>query len=87
MSELAVGVTLVSGAGAAALLLAFFGRNRLSRGFVFFVLALCGAGIGLGIGLVLGEETVPQLVAAVILLSVLTPFHARVVFGPFGQTS
>lgn len=85
MSELAGGVTLVSAAGAAALLLSFFGRTRLAPGFLAFLLALSGAGIGLGIALVLGDWTVPQLVASVLLLSVLAPFHVRVVFGPLGR--
>lgn len=85
MSGLAWGTVILGVAGAAGLGLALFGRTRLSRGFVSFVLALCGAGIGLGLGLVDGSGMPPQAIAAIVILALLTPLHVRVVLGPFGR--
>jgi hypothetical protein len=79
------GIALISVLGAAALLLAFFGRTRLSRDILIAGLALSGAGIGLGIGLVDGEGTQAQVVAASVVLAALTPLHVRVLLGPLGR--
>jgi hypothetical protein len=57
----------------------------------FPLLALCGAGIGLGAaaiergGLNVDRPYGVQGIAAILLLAVLTPLHARVVLGPFGR--
>lgn len=77
-----------------ALLLAFVGRTRLPPAVMWVLLALCGAGIGFGAGalervtfsgVLNTTEQGREWLGAILILAVLTPLHARVVFGPLGR--
>lgn len=84
MDEQVLGVTLIVGASAIALLVAFILRTRLPGPVVTGVLAAAGAGLGTGALLVQDDPSGADWWATLIGLAVLVPFHARVVLGPLG---
>jgi hypothetical protein len=75
---------IVVAAGAVALLTAFPLRTRLPAPLVTVTLAVAGGAIGWGGMLLRPDPSVGELVAAVVLLAVLVPAHARIVLGRFG---
>jgi hypothetical protein len=83
-----VGIVIAVSCAVAGLLLAFLGRTRLPAAVVVPLLAACGAGFAIAGTLFDPFEwqfNRGEIVAAVVLLAVLTPLHVRVVLGPFGR--
>ena len=81
-----VGVATIVGAGALGLLTVFVLWRRLPAAAAFAVIAACGVGVAVG-GLLVQDDVGPaSWVVAVVVLGVLTPVHARLVFGPPGRT-
>ena len=85
MDEHVLGVALIVGASAVALLVAFLLRTRLPGAVVTGVLAAAGAGLGTGTLLVQDDPSGADWWATLIGLAVLVPFHARVMLGPLGR--
>jgi hypothetical protein len=79
-----VGWWIVAGAVAVGLVTAFGLRTRLRYAAVFLLLMAAGAGVAWGGMLLRPDPSAGEVVAAVVLLAVLVPFHARIVLGPFG---
>jgi hypothetical protein len=78
------GTWIVAASVLVALATAFVLRTRLPASVVFVVLAACGAGIGGG-GMLLRTDPSPgEVVAAVLALAILVPFHVRIVLGRLG---
>lgn len=75
---------IVVAAAAVALLTAFPLRTRLPAPLVTVTLAVAGGALGWGGMLLRPDPSVGELVAAVVLLAVLVPAHARIVLGRFG---
>ena len=79
------GVATIVGAGALGLLTVFVLWRRLPAAAAFAVIAACGVGVAVG-GLLVQDDVGPaSWVVAVVVLGVLTPVHARLVFGPPGR--
>jgi uncharacterized membrane protein len=79
-----VGAWIVTGSAVVAVAVAFLGRTRLPWPVVTVLLAIGGAGLGLGGMIIRGAASLPEVVAAIVLLAVLVPAHVRIVLGPFG---
>jgi hypothetical protein len=79
-----VGVALVAGSGVLALLTALVLRTRLSAVVVAALLTPAGAGLAGGGLLMRADPSPAEIVATVVVLTILVPAHARVVLGPFG---
>jgi hypothetical protein len=79
-----VGVALVAGSGVLALLTALVLRSRLAAVVVAALLTAAGAGIAAGGLFIRGGPSPAEIVATVVVLTILVPAHARVVLGPFG---
>lgn len=79
-----VGAWIVAGSAVEGVAVAFLGRTRLPWPVVTFLLAIAGAGLGLGGMMIRGAASLPEVVAAIVLLTVLVPAHVRIVLGRFG---
>lgn len=62
-------------------------RTRAPAVIGILLLALAGAGFGWGAMMLRPDPSVGEWVAAVGLLAVLTPAHARIVLGRFGPAA
>ncbi len=67
------------------LLIVFVLWRRLPAAAAFAVIAVCGVGVAVGGLLVQDDVGTASWVVAVAVLGVLTPVHARLVFGPPGR--
>jgi len=81
------GIILVALSGALMLVTAFGLRTRASATIGIALLALAGAGFAWGVMLLLPEPSTGEWIAAVALLAILTPGHARIVLGRFGPSA
>jgi hypothetical protein len=79
------GVATIAVAGALGLLTVFVLWRRVPAGAAFAVIALCGVGLAVGGLLVQDDVGTASWVVAIVALGVLTPVHARLVFGPPGR--
>lgn len=79
------GVATIVGASALGLLTVFLLWRRLPAAAAFAVMAVCGVGLAVGGLLVQDDVGTPSWVVAVVALGVLTPVHARLVFGQPGR--
>ncbi len=79
------GVATIVGASALGLLTVFLLWRRLPAAAAFAVMAVCGVGLAVGGLLVQDDVGTASWVVAVVALGVLTPVHARLVFGPPGR--
>lgn len=80
------GVATIVGASVLGLLTVFVLWRRLRAAAAFAVIAVCGVGVAVGGLLVQDDVGTASWVVAVAVLGVLTPVHARLVFGPPGRT-
>jgi len=79
-----VGVATIAVAAACGLVIVFFLWRRLPWVTAFALMAVCGMAIGAG-GLLVQEDVGPASWAvALVVLGLLTPVHARLVFGQPG---
>jgi 4-hydroxybenzoate polyprenyltransferase len=79
-----VGVATIAVATACGLVIVFFLWRRLPPVTALALMAACGMAIGAG-GLLVQEDVGPASWAvALVVLGVLTPVHARLVFGEPG---
>jgi thiamine transporter ThiT len=74
----------IAAASALGLLVVFVLWHRLPGVAAFALMASCGIGVATGGLLVQGDVGAASWVVAVLVLAVLTPVHARLVFGPPG---
>ena len=79
------GVATIFGASALGLLTVFALWRRLPAAAAFAVIAACGVGVAVGGLLVQDDVWTASWVVAVVVLGVLAPVHARLVFGPPGR--
>jgi hypothetical protein len=79
-----VGWWIVGAAAVLGLITAFWLRTRLPYAAVFVILMAVGAGIAWGGLLLRPDPSAGEVVLTVALLSVLVPFHVRIVVGRFG---
>jgi len=80
-----VGVATIAVASACGLVIVFFLWRRLTPVTALALMAACGMAIGAG-GLLVQEDVGPASWAvALVVLGLLTPVHARLVFGPPGR--
>ena len=79
------GVATIIGASALGLLTVFVLWRRLPAAAAFAVIAACGVGVAVGGLLVQDEVGTASWVVAVVVLGVLAPVHARLVFGSPGR--
>jgi len=79
------GVATIVGASALGLLTVFLLWRRVPAAAAFAVMAVCGVGLAVGGLLVQDDVGTASWVVAVVALGVLTPVHARLVFGPPGR--
>lgn len=80
----AVGVATIAVASACGLVIVFFLWRRLPPVAALVLMAACGMAIGAG-GLLVQEHVGPASWAvALVVLGVITPVHARLVFGEPG---
>lgn len=80
------GIATIVAASAVGLVTVSFLWHRLAAAAAFALLAVCGMGVATG-GLLLQEDVGPASWAvALVVLGVLTPLHARLVFGPPGPS-
>jgi hypothetical protein len=79
------GVATIAVAGALGLLTVFVLWRRVPAAAAFAVIALCGVGLAVGGLLVQDDVGTASWVVAIVALGVLTPVHARLVFGPPGR--
>ena len=79
-----VGVATIVVASDCGLVIVFFLWRRLRRVMALALMAACGMAIGAG-GLLVQEDVGPASWAvALVVLGVVTPVHARLVFGEPG---
>jgi nucleoside recognition membrane protein YjiH len=83
--EVAPGVIVSSVALMA--LTAFVLRTRVPAAVGVLLLAVAGGAFAWGVLLLQPDPSVGESVAAVALLSVLTPAHVRIVLGPYGPVA
>ena len=79
------GIATIVGASALGLLTVFVLWHRLPAALAFAVVALCGMGVAAGGLLVQDDVGAAAWVLALVVLGVLAPVHARLVFGPPGR--
>ena len=80
-----VGVATIAVASACGLVTVFFLWRRLPPVTALALMAVCGMAIGAG-GLLVQEDVGPASWAvALVVLGVVAPVHARLVFGPSGR--
>ncbi len=79
------GEWLAAASAAVAVTTAFVLRRRVSRGVGLGILALSGAGLGWAGMLIQPKPSAGEVAAAIGLLAILVPAHARIVLGPFGS--
>ena len=79
------GVATIVGASALGLLTVLVLWRRLPAPAAFAAMAACGVGVAVGGLLVQDDVGTASWVLAVVVLGVLTPVHARLVFGPPGR--
>jgi len=79
------GVVTIAGASALGLLTVFVLWRRVPAGAAFALMASCGVGVAVGGLLVQDQVGTVSWVVAVVVLGVITPVHARLVFGPPGR--
>jgi hypothetical protein len=77
-------VTIV-GASALGLLTVFVLWRRVPAGAAIALMASSGVGVAVGGLLVQDHDGTVSWVVAVVVLGVVTPVHARLVFGPPGR--
>lgn len=81
---LGAGVAIIVASSAVGLVVVFFLWHRLPPPPAFALLVVCGMGVAAG-GLLVQDDVGPASWAvAVVVLGVLAPVHARLVFGPPG---
>jgi 4-hydroxybenzoate polyprenyltransferase len=79
------GVATIAVASACGLVTVFFLWRRLPPVTALALMAVCGMAIGAG-GLLVQEDVGPASWAvALVVLGVVTPVHAHLVFGPSGR--
>ena len=79
------GVATIVGASALGLLTVFVLWRRLPAAAAFALTALWGVGVAVGGLLVQDDVGTASWVVAVVGLGVISPVHARLVFGPPGR--
>ena len=79
------GVATIVGASALGLVTVFGLWRRLPAAAAFAAVTACGVGVAVGGLLVQDDVGTASWVLAVVVLGVLTPVHARLVFGPPGR--
>lgn len=79
------GIATIVAASALGLVVVFFLWRRMRPAAAFALMALCGVGVAAGGLLVQDDVSVASWVVALVVLGVLTPVHARLVFGPPGR--
>ena len=79
------GVATIAGASVLGLLTVFVLWRRLPPVAAFAVIAACGVGVAVGGLLVQDDVGKASWVVAIVVLGVLAPVHARLVFGPPGR--
>jgi hypothetical protein len=79
------GLATIAGASALGLLTVFVLWRRVPAATAFAVIAACGVGLAVGGLLVQDDVGTASWVVASGALGVLTPVHARLVFGPPGR--
>ena len=81
------GVVLLVTSSALMALTAFVLRTRVPAAVGVLLLAAAGGAFGWGVLLLQPEPSVGESVAAVGLLTILTPAHVRIVLGRFGPSA
>ena len=81
------GVAAIVGASAIGLLTVFVLWRRLPAAAAFALTAASGIGVAVGGLLVQDDVGTASWVVAVVALGVIAPVHARLVFGPPGETT
>jgi hypothetical protein len=79
------GVVTIAGASALGLLTVFVLWRRVPAGAAIALMASSGVGVAVGGLLVQDHDGTVSWVVAVVVLGVVTPVHARLVFGPPGR--
>jgi hypothetical protein len=79
------GVVTIAGASALGLLTVFVVWRRVPAAAAYALMASCGVGVAVGGLLVQDDVGTASWVVAVVALGVVTPVHARLVFGPPGR--
>ena len=79
------GVVTLAGASALGLLTVFVLWRRVPAAAAYALMASCGVGVAVGGLLVQDDVGTAAWVVAVVALGVVTPVHARLVFGPPGR--
>jgi hypothetical protein len=79
------GVVTIAGASALGLLTVFVLWRRVPAAAGYALMASCGVGVAVGGLLVQDDVGTASWVVAVVALGVVTPVHARLVFGPPGR--
>lgn len=79
------GVATIVGASALGLLTVFVLWRRVPAAAAFALTASCGVGVAVGGLLVQDDVGTASWVVAIVALGVVTPVHARLVFGPPGR--
>jgi hypothetical protein len=81
------GAILISVSSAVMLVTALALRTRVPAAAGIALLSLAGGAFGWGVMLLQPDPSVGEWVAAVTILSVLTPAHVRIVLGRFGPSA
>ena len=81
------GVVLLVSSSALMALTAFVLRTRVPAAMGVLLLAAAGGAFGWGVLLLQPDPSVGESVAAVGLLTILTPAHVRIVLGRFGPSA
>lgn len=79
------GVATIVGASTLGLLTVFVLWRRVPAAAAFALTASCGVGVAVGGLLVQDDVGTASWVVAIVALGVVTPVHARLVFGPPGR--
>lgn len=79
------GVVTIACASALGLLTVFVLWRRVPAAATYALMASCGVGVAVGGLLVQDDVGTASWVVAVVALGVVTPVHARLVFGPPGR--
>lgn len=84
--SLGLGIGLIALGSLLGLLIVFGAWRSLPDGVAFATLAGCGALVGAGALLVQEHASGVEWAITLLVLGVLTPVHARLVFGPPGSS-
>lgn len=79
------GVATIAGASVLGLLTVFVLWRRMPAAAAYALMASCGVGVAAGGLLVQDDVGTASWVVAVVALGVVSPVHARLVFGPPGR--